>query len=155
MRSRKQKKALARQMAQNMTPAELLLWERLNGLRCKPQWLVCGYIADFAFPWRRLVVEVDGDSHNGREAYDRERDAAMLLAGWRVLRFTNEDVRSDINRVVGAIRAALDGPKLTKPNKAPKRRKPKVGDAVAFGCAVRRWKRTHPVVEPTARLVKH
>lgn len=143
-------------MRAKMTPAERLLWARVEGLRgCRPQKVLCGYIADFAFPSARLVVEVDGPSHIGREAYDRERDAAMWAVGWRVLRFTNDEVRADINRVMGAIREALTRRRL--PRQAPKAKAaiPRIGDAVQFGCAVRKWKRQHPPVAPKARLVKN
>lgn len=54
-----------------------------------------GFEVDFAWPARRLVVEVDGYAfHRSPAAFaaDRERDVILALAGWRVLRFTYEQV---------------------------------------------------------------
>lgn len=84
-------------MRSNPTPAEAQLWQRLRcrrtlGLKFTRQALACGYIVDFYCPQLKLVVEVDGSFHSGREAYDRERDQRLTKAGLRVVRVTNEDV---------------------------------------------------------------
>lgn len=66
---------------------------------------------DFAWPEQRLVVEVDGFAfHADRARYraDRRRTNALVLAGWRVLRFSWEDVVSRPDVVVTQVRAALD-----------------------------------------------
>ena len=61
----------------------------------------------------RLVVELDSRRHHGglvaRDA-DRRRDNALMAQGWRVLRFTWDDLRDRPNEVVAALRAALDAP---------------------------------------------
>ncbi len=65
---------------------------------------------DFAWPDELLVVETDGFAfHADRESYrtDRRRGNALLLAGWRVLRFSWEDVVERPDEVVAAVRAAL------------------------------------------------
>ena len=65
---------------------------------------------DFAWPEQRLVVEVDGFAfHADRAAYrsDRRRGNALVLAGWRVLRFSYEDVVGAPTVVVAMVRAAL------------------------------------------------
>jgi hypothetical protein len=65
---------------------------------------------DFAWPSARLVVEVDGFAfHADRTAYrdDRRRGNALVLAGWRVLRFSWEDVVLHAAEVVSAVRDAL------------------------------------------------
>ncbi len=65
---------------------------------------------DFAWPDLRLVVEADGFAfHADRRAYrdDRRRSNALVLAGWRLLRFTWEDVVQHPERVVAAVRTAL------------------------------------------------
>ena len=74
------------------------------------------YRLDYAWPAARLVVEVDGyESHSGLEAFchDRERQNALVLAGWTVLRFTWADVcrhpgrvAEQISRVLSASRPA-------------------------------------------------
>ena len=70
------------------------------------------FVARVDFAWRapRLVVEADGFAfHSDREAYrrDRERLKALERLGWRVLRFTWEDVRSRPDHVVTTVRACL------------------------------------------------
>lgn len=65
---------------------------------------------DFAWPDARLVVEVDGFAfHSEREQYraDRRRGNALVLSGWRVLRFGWEDVRHHPDLLVEQVRAAL------------------------------------------------
>ncbi len=60
---------------------------------------------DLLFDAARLVVEIDGADHRTLEKYadDRRRDADLLLAGYRVLRFTNEAVMSDVSGVTAII----------------------------------------------------
>ena len=68
---------------------------------------------DFAWPDVGLVVEADGFAfHADRRAYrdDRHRSNALVLDGWRVLRFSWEDVLQHPERVVGSVRAALAVP---------------------------------------------
>ena len=61
------------------------------------------YIADFASRSSKLVIELDGDTHSGRECYDAARTAALAQMGYRVVRFTNSDVMSNLDGVVRAI----------------------------------------------------
>lgn len=65
---------------------------------------------DFAWPGERLVVEVDGFAfHADRASYrnDRRRNNELVLAGWRVLRFSWEDVVGSPQVVVDQVRRAL------------------------------------------------
>jgi very-short-patch-repair endonuclease len=64
---------------------------------------------DFYWPTHRLVVETDGwETHGTRSAFqrDRRRDAALVASGWRVMRFTYDDVTRDGATVVQRLRAA-------------------------------------------------
>jgi hypothetical protein len=75
--------------------------------------LVEGFEADFAWPARRVIVEVDGFAfHAGASAFerDRARDVRLTLAGWRVLRFTWRQLSSDSGGVAAAVRRALATP---------------------------------------------
>ena len=66
---------------------------------------------DFAWPDVGVVVEADGFAfHADRRRYrdDRRRGNALVLAGWRVLRFSWEDVVQHPDHVVACVRAALD-----------------------------------------------
>jgi very-short-patch-repair endonuclease len=68
-----------------------------------------GYTVDFFWPEHRLVVETDGRDHRraGRYEHDRERDARMLLAGYRVVRFTWRQLQHRPEYVIATLRALL------------------------------------------------
>ncbi len=97
----------AKSLRTNMTPPEAKLWAELRagklGVKFKRQVVIAPYIADFAAPSRKLVIEIDGDSHGPRAAYDRARSAAIAERGYRVIRFTNHEVTENIEGVVRQI----------------------------------------------------
>lgn len=70
---------------------------------------VRGIEPDFAWPKRKLVVEVDGPAHEQPWArkHDALRDEALVLEGWRVLRFSSARVWQQRARVVRSIARAL------------------------------------------------
>jgi very-short-patch-repair endonuclease len=73
--------------------------------------VISGYIVDFScrLP-RKLVVEVDGDTHGAQQAYDEHRTADLIGKGYEVLRFTNRDVGENLEGVLRAIELALEAP---------------------------------------------
>ncbi|MEV4609611.1 endonuclease domain-containing protein [Neorhizobium sp. LMR1-1-1.1] len=96
----------ARRMRKALTDAELKLWNalrahRLMGLGFRRQVPIAGYVADFACPTPRLIVEVDGSQHGNDHdlAYDAARTRRLQQDGWTVLRFWNDDVLTDIDNV--------------------------------------------------------
>ncbi|WP_152008123.1 endonuclease domain-containing protein [Hoeflea sp. EC-HK425] len=94
----------ARRMRHAMTEAELKLWNelrahRLMGLAFRRQMPIGGYIADFACPEYKLIVEVDGSQHAENETYDQVRTRFLEGQGWQVVRFWNDDVLHDIDNV--------------------------------------------------------
>jgi very-short-patch-repair endonuclease len=97
----------AKDLRANLTPAERKLWRILRanrlGVKFQKQVVLPPYIADFAARSERLVIEIDGDTHAEREAYDAIRTAALAKQGYRVIRFTNADVMTNLSAVVGAI----------------------------------------------------
>ena len=95
-----------------MTPSELRLWSALSARKLGVQFrrevpLLGCFIVDFCAPSVRLVVEVDGECHAARRAADARRDAALGLAGYRVLRVDAALVMRDLAAVVALVRAAL------------------------------------------------
>ena len=95
-----------------MTDAEVLLWSELKGRQrggahFRRQAPIGRYVADFACHRNRLVVELDGMSHmtDSAVARDAERTAFLEAAGYRVLRFTNEDVFRTRGEVIDHILA--------------------------------------------------
>jgi very-short-patch-repair endonuclease len=99
----------ARRLRRDGTDAERILWRALRrnalGLPFRRQHPIPPYIADVACPGARLVVELDGGQHGG--SADHARDAAMQAAGWRVLRFWNDEVLRNADGVLQRISEAL------------------------------------------------
>jgi very-short-patch-repair endonuclease len=96
-----------------MTPPETRLWSilrggRLEGIKFVRQ-MVIGpdFAADFAARSHKLIIELDGDSHAGREEYDAARTAYMESRGYKVIRFTNRDVFENPEGVARMILIAL------------------------------------------------
>jgi very-short-patch-repair endonuclease len=103
----------ARQLRQHLTPAEVQLWNALQrrqlvGLRFRCQHPVGRFIVDFYCPSCKLVIEVDGDIHSQQLAYDEARTEQLQSFGYRVLRFTNEEVLSDLQNVLACILKAAE-----------------------------------------------
>ena len=108
-----QHRSRSKRLRTTMTRAETLLWRyikahRIDGLLFRRQVPMYKYIADFVCHSHRLIVELDGESHNSKSriARDAERDAWFVSQGYSVLRFTNEDVLTNLSGVVDAIRNA-------------------------------------------------
>jgi very-short-patch-repair endonuclease len=117
----------AKQLRRTMTRAETLLWRylkdhRLSHLGFRRQAPMGKYIADFVAHSCRLVIEVDGESHNFEERLqsDLRRDEWFASRGYRVLRFTNDDVLKNLEGVAQTILLAVEQaapPSLTLPRK--------------------------------------
>jgi very-short-patch-repair endonuclease len=102
----------AKQLRRDMTESEIKLWSRLRagrlqGIKFVKQAPIAPYVADFAVRDLGLVIELDGDSHGGREDYDAARTAFIESQGYRVIRFTNNEVMSNIDGVLQTILIAL------------------------------------------------
>jgi very-short-patch-repair endonuclease len=82
----------------------------LDGHKFVRQERIGPYYADFACREAKFVVEVDGATHSTDEEVkrDRARTAFMKNEGYRVLRFTNEEIYDQVDRACEAILAALD-----------------------------------------------
>jgi very-short-patch-repair endonuclease len=97
----------AKQLRTEMTAPERLLWSALRagqlGVKFQRQVVLAPYIADFAARSERLVIEIDGDSHAHSATADAIRGEALQSRGYRVLRFTNSDVVTNLDGVLRAI----------------------------------------------------
>jgi very-short-patch-repair endonuclease len=103
-------KERSQQLRNKMTAAETFLWSKIRMKQVKGHWFyrqkpVGEYIADFYCPSAKLVVEVDGGQHFSVEAteYDKVRKEYMKSLDLRVIRFTNQEVLTNIEGVVEAI----------------------------------------------------
>lgn len=106
--------AAAQRLRQNLTPAEQRLWQALkhrqfNGLKFRCQHPVGSFIVDFYCAQCRLVVEVDGEIHDQRMEYDTARTAKLNQFGYRVVRFSNQAVMTNLDEVLCQILAASEG----------------------------------------------
>ena len=101
----------ARDLRNNSTEAEKRLWSRLRksqlgGLKFSRQMPLAGYIVDFVCRERKLIVELDGSQHVDAAEYDARRTARLEQAGYRVLRFWNNDLSQNLAGVLDAILTA-------------------------------------------------
>ena len=101
----------AKEMRENPTPAEAVLWEELRakklGHKFRQQHLVEDYIPDFVCLRKKLIIEVDGEIHNDRVEEDEERTKRLNEAGFQVIRFRNEEVLTGIDTVLEKINNTL------------------------------------------------
>jgi very-short-patch-repair endonuclease len=98
----------SRQLRRNSTWPERIVWGmlrggRLGGLKFRRQYSVGPYTADFYCHEMKLVVEVDGTSHEDRSEKDRRRTEYLQHQGLQVFRVTNQDVLSDPEAVANGI----------------------------------------------------
>jgi very-short-patch-repair endonuclease len=91
-----------------MTLAERCFWnavktERFIGLPFRRQQVIHGFIADFYCEALGLVVEIDGGIHEQQKDYDIMRDRIITQYGLKVIRFTNDDVIIQVDRVLAKV----------------------------------------------------
>ena len=103
---------LARELRQRATPSEARILEalrgrRLAGARFRRQQPIGPYVVDFFCSAARLVVEIDGPIHAAHREYDEDRQQQLEAAGYRVLRFSDDYVMSELPSILEAIMAVL------------------------------------------------
>jgi very-short-patch-repair endonuclease len=107
--------ARAQELRQNASDAERLLWQqlsgrKLDGFKFSRQIPIGRFICDFICRMEKLVIELDGRQHDGQMEYDEFRTRQLELLGYRVLRFSNDEVFRNLEGVLMTIRAALPTP---------------------------------------------
>ena len=112
---------LCRELRRRQTPAEDILWEnlrnrKLHNRKFLRQYPICAqsligrnlyYIPDFYCHEAKLVVEADGPIHNFKNEYDRNRDEVLKLLGLNILRFENDEILNNTQRVLQKIKEYL------------------------------------------------
>jgi very-short-patch-repair endonuclease len=96
-----------------MTLSEILLWQQIKGKqllgydfhRQKP---IDEYVVDFYCPRLKLVLEIDGDSHEEKEEADRIRQEKLESLGLTVMRFWDWDVKSNVDGIVEHLREWIE-----------------------------------------------
>jgi very-short-patch-repair endonuclease len=95
-------------LRKSTTKPEQILWSilrgrQLAGLKFRRQHPIEPYVVDFYCAEAKLVVELDGKSHDDREEYDRIRQQFLANLGLTVFRVTNDDVLTNIDGVAEGI----------------------------------------------------
>ena len=115
-------KELARQLRNNSTKAEIILWQKLkrkqlHGYDFHRQKPIDNYILDFFCHELMLGIEVDGYSHQLVEVFkkDKIKESLMLELGISLLRFSDEQVLKDMDNVLRAIDDYIHNHEKTHP----------------------------------------
>jgi very-short-patch-repair endonuclease len=120
-------KMFAQKMRAEPTDAERVLWQRLRhdirliGSHFRRQAVIGAFIVDFASRRAKLVIELDGGQHDWQRDWDLSRSQKIEAAGYRILRFWNNDVLGNIEGVLDEIQRA-GPPPPTPPRKGEGRR---------------------------------
>ncbi len=109
-------KELARELRNNSTKSEIKLWNELKGKfenkydfhRQKP---LDNYIADFFCHELKLVIEIDGETHNWEETQqkDFQKESRLNELGLNVLRFPDSDIFKHLEATLDLIRQYISG----------------------------------------------
>jgi very-short-patch-repair endonuclease len=96
----------AKQMRHEATPFEVILWRHLNGsklggFKFRRQHVIERCVVDFFCPAKKLIVEVDGETHDPER--DGLRDRQLQAYGYKTLRFTNTQVANELEAVLQVI----------------------------------------------------
>lgn len=107
--------AHAREMRHPQTPAEAALWHvlrnRQTGFKFRRQHPIDRFILDFYCADAKLLIDVDGGFHlqPDQEEYDRARTDYLQKIGYKVIRFTNTDVKNNLQAVTVEILQTVKG----------------------------------------------
>lgn len=109
--NRKYLKDFRRELRNNPTKAESILWKalrrsQLEGRKFRRQQSIDNFIVDFCCPSEKLIVEVDGEVHNNfvNNEYDFKRTEQLNKFGYKVIRYTNEEICKSLDLVLEAIK---------------------------------------------------
>ena len=103
----------ARTLRRDSTFPERLLWRCLRDrqvaqTKFRRQEVVGPYVTDFLCDEHKLVIELDGASHYTTAAHDSKREAFLIEQGFRVIRFTNDEVLRNVRGVVQTIEDVIE-----------------------------------------------
>ena len=114
----------AKENRSNPTEAENALWQALRakqlGEKFRRQHIICDCIADFVSLKSKLIIEVDGGYHNEPEQAEADRLRTQFLneQGFKVIRFSNEEVLGNLDNVVKKIKSNISHPSCPEANQA-------------------------------------
>ncbi len=102
-----------RELRSNQTEAERLLWSKIrnrqvNNLKFLRQYSAGPYILDFFCAEKRLAIELDGEQHKSAVEYDQEREDFLKDKDIRTIRFWNNDILNNLDKVLENIRRSTE-----------------------------------------------
>src|SRR5690554_6206230 len=101
----------ARENRKNSTEAEDLVWQEIRnqklGVKFRRQHYIDNFIVDFVCLDKNLIVEVDGEYHETQKEYDENRTYELERFGFRIIRFTNDEVLKNTKEVLSKIKTEL------------------------------------------------
>lgn len=109
----KKLKPLARKLRNDSTPGEIKLWSevlrarKFYGLQFNRQFVIDNFIVDFICRKIRLVVELDGRSHDFKTEKDKARDSKLKELGFKTIRISESEIMHDIENVIRTLEAEL------------------------------------------------
>ena len=114
-------KQKARNLRNNATFSERVLWKylksrQMKGYQFTRQKPIGKYIVDFYCPKLQLIIEVDGDSHNEKQEYDRKRQKELEDKGFHFLRFDGHSVLKQTESVLTVIADKIEEIQGQPPN---------------------------------------
>ena len=126
--NRADQKQKRRELRNDLTKAEVLLWTQLQGRKLlghkfHRQYGIGPFIADFYCPALKLVIELDGDSHyaEGAREYDASREESMKSLGIRTVRVLNTEIFDNLDGVVEMIGSIVEELEAVVPGAREKR----------------------------------
>lgn len=110
-----QQKQNAKDMRDNPTPPEAILWNylkksQLNGLKFRRQQPIGKYIVDFLCCSKKIIIELDGGQHSENEKYDELRDKYLQSEGYQVIRIWNNEIYNNIEGVMQYLKDKTKSP---------------------------------------------
>ncbi|MBR8536798.1 endonuclease domain-containing protein [Carboxylicivirga sediminis] len=107
-------KSYARELRNNSTDGEIILWKealrarKMYGYQFNRQYPIAEFIVDFICRRLKLIIEVDGYSHQFKVDKDKQRDAILNSLGYQILRIDEFDVKRNLNNVIRCIEAKVE-----------------------------------------------
>ena len=102
----------AKELRKNATLSEVLFWNKVKrqqflGLDFYRQRIIGSYIVDFYCPAKKVVIEIDGNSHENKFEYDKARDEYLKSLNLRVIHIKDADIKSALDKVMKALEFEL------------------------------------------------
>ena len=114
-------KQIRDELKKNPTEAEIIIWEYLKnkktGHKIRRQHIVDNFIADFICLPKKLIIEIDGKIHKFQKEYDQMRTERLTELGFQIIRYTNDEVKTDPIKVYTQIKQILNN--LIDPDSPP------------------------------------